>query len=314
MSRVNEAMRRVEPAAGLRDDGDPRVERAPRRAPTLERFSVESAAAVSELEIVARTPVEPVAGPTAASPMSAVPLATPMARPLAASPAASNPKLIVSAAMPAALSAQYRRLGAALHELQLENGLKIVMVSSTVPQEGKSLTVANLALTLAESYHRRTLLIDADLRCPTLHEMFGVSKTPGLADVLASTGPDLPIVPISPWLSLLPAGHVAAGPLAQLTSERMQLVVHEAAAHFDWVLLDTPPISLLPDAQHVASVSEGVLLVIAAGVTPYKLVQRAIASIGAERIVGTMLNYVDDKLIDRNPDYGRYFSADVPRA
>ena len=315
MSRVNEAMRRVAPSPLRREDGDQNVERVPRRAPTpLDRFSSESEADDSELEIIGRTlPPGPVESQRAVPTIAPLPAANPNARPLAASPAVRNGKLVVSPAMPPALGAQYRRLGAALHDLQLETGLKILMVSSCLPREGKSLTIANLALTLAESYQRRTLLIDADLRCPSVHEIFGLSKSPGLADVLASASPQLPIVQVLPHLAVLPAGQVAGPPLAQLTSERFRLVVRETAVHFDWVLLDTPPISLLPDAQHVAAVSDGMLLVIAAGVTPYKLVQRSIATIGADRIVGTMLNYVDDRLIDQKADYGRYFSADARR-
>lgn len=150
-------------------------------------------------------------------------------------------------------------------------------------------------------------MIDADLRCPSIHELFGVSKTPGLGDVLGTSGRQLPLLQASAWLHVLTAGHLGSTPLAQLTSERLRDIVNDAAAHFDWVLLDTPPVSLLPDAQHLASVSDGVLLVIAAGRTPYKMIQRAVASIGPERIVGTMLNYADDGILLQEAAYGRYY-------
>ena len=210
-------------------------------------------------------------------------------------------------------SAQYRRLAASLHDLQVRGPLKILMVSSTLAQEGKTLTAANLALTFSESYQRRTLVIDADLRNPRIHELFGTPKSPGLGELLADASTRLTLFQISARLSVLPAGHAAGAPLAQLTSSRFHEVIRQTASHFDWVLIDTPPISLLPDAQHVAAVSDGTLLVIGAGSTPYKDIQRAIASIGAERIVGTLLNRADKRLLRPN-QYGRYFSAERPTA
>jgi capsular exopolysaccharide synthesis family protein len=314
MSRVNEVMRRVAPAVTLRDADDDDAVREPLARATFDLFRAEAA----PLSVDPKIRVPPAALPHATATPVATPAAIPTSRApepraqlLAGSKAAKNAKLIVSPEMSPALSAQYRRLAAALHDLQLETGLKIVMVSSAVPREGKTLTIANLALTLSEAYHRRTLLIDADLRCPALHEIFGMPKAPGLANVLANTVHQLPMVPVSQWLTVLPAGQATAAPLAQLTSVRLRTIVDESAAKFDWVLLDTPPIGVLPDAQHVASVSQAILLVIAANATPYTLVQRAIASVGAERIVGTMLNYVDGRQLLDKQMYGRYFSADA---
>jgi capsular exopolysaccharide synthesis family protein len=278
MSRVSEAMSRVgEPAT------TPAAEAAPgprvRPATPLDRFGAETGTPIAATQ-PARAPVR----------------VEPRTRPIEQSLAARNPKLIVH------------------HEMQQSNGLKVVMVSSAVPREGKTLTVANLALTLSESYHRRVLAIDADLRRPRLHELFGMSKAPGLADVLASPSFQFPLVQASAYLSVLTAGQPSTSPLAQLASDRLRTSIDEVAAHFDWVLIDTPPISLMPDAQHVASVSQGVLLVIAAGATPYPLVQRAVASIGAERIVGTMLNHADPALVAGDRDYGRYLGTDLPRS
>jgi capsular exopolysaccharide synthesis family protein len=313
MSRVNEAMRR---SLGTAAEDDLLVlPRGPVGA-TLDGFGAETVRQDEpEVQTLPRSPVPLFVPPPAGPPAPAHPdtdadflrPSPPAAGFLASSPAARNRKLVVSPHMPPASILQYRRLAAALHDLQLERGLKIILISSAVPQEGKTLTITNLALTLSESYHRRTLLIDADLRCPSVHELFGVSKTPGLGDVLGTSGRQLPLLQASSWLHVLTAGHPGSTPLAQLTSERLRDIVNDAAAHFDWVLLDTPPVSLLPDAQHLASVSDGVLLVIAAGRTPYKMIQRAVASIGPERIVGTMLNYADDGILLQEAAYGRYY-------
>jgi Mrp family chromosome partitioning ATPase len=105
---------------------------------------------------------------------------------------------------------------------------------------------------------------------------------------------------------VLTAGRPTSSPLAQLTSDRIRDVITDAAAHFDWVLIDTPPVALLPDAQLVARMTEGVLFVIAAKSTPYALVNRSIGELGPERIVGTVLNRVDRKSLT-SPEYGGYY-------
>src|SRR5687768_14195981 len=95
-------------------------------------------------------------------------------------------KLVISTTVPHAFREQYRRLGASLHHAQEEGGLKTLMVTSAVPDEGKTLTATNIALTLSESYRRRVLLIDADLRRPSLDEVFMVPKGYGLNEALNS--------------------------------------------------------------------------------------------------------------------------------
>ena len=97
-------------------------------------------------------------------------------------PEAFEGKLVVSASIPPVSLEQYRRLAGAMHALQVERSLTTLMVTSTVPSEGKTLTVANLALTLSESYQRNVLLIDADLRRPSLDDVFQLPKVFGLSE------------------------------------------------------------------------------------------------------------------------------------
>ena len=204
---------------------------------------------------------------------------------------------------------QYRRLAAVLHEEQVQGNLKTVMITSAVPHEGKTLTIMNLALTLSGSYGRRVLVIDGDLRAPALHRLLEIRNTRGLGDVLRENSHDLPIVEVSSRLSVLTAGRPGPAPLAELTSDRMANVIKECAASFDWVLVDTPPVGLLPDAQVLARVVGAVVFVIAAGSTPMNAVERAIAEIGPDSIIGTVLNRVDDRRIPEANyyrDYHRY--------
>jgi capsular exopolysaccharide synthesis family protein len=213
-------------------------------------------------------------------------------------------RLVVARGMSPISLEQYRRLAAALYHAQAENGLKTVLVSSAVPGEGKTLTATNLALTLAESYGRRVLLVDADLRDPSVHRLLGLPGSPGLAEYLRAEARDLPVAAVSSALDLLPAGASNGNPVAGLISERMRLLVQQAVARFDWVLIDTPPVALMPDANLVARLADAVVLVVAAGSTPYRLVERAVEAVGRERVLGVVLNRAPEDVLP-----ARYYSG-----
>jgi capsular exopolysaccharide synthesis family protein len=202
---------------------------------------------------------------------------------------------------------QYRRLAAVLHEEQVQRQLKTVMIASALPQEGKTLTLVNLALTLTESYARRVLVIDADLRWPGLHTVLGIPNDRGLSEALRDGQHELPLVEVSSRLSALTAGKPGPTPLAGLTSSRMGEVIEECAARFDWVLIDTSPVGVLPDAQVLARLVGAVIFVIGAGSTPAAAVHRAIAELGGpDSILGTVLNRVEERRIPEANYYGQY--------
>jgi protein-tyrosine kinase len=201
---------------------------------------------------------------------------------------------------------QYRRLAATLHELQIDTGLKTMMVTSATPREGKTLTVTNLALTLSKSYRRRVLLIDADLRRPALHEMFRLPKTVGLSEALRS-GSRPHLLELSPLLSILPAGELEGDPLSALTSDRLPALIEQCTGAFDWVLLDAPPVGLMPDGNVLTRLVKAVVFVIAADVTPCGTIERAIAEIGRDSIVGTVLNRIDARRMPGRRDYNEYY-------
>ena len=201
---------------------------------------------------------------------------------------------------------QYRRLAAFLHDAQLANGLRVVTITSALPKDGKTLTTVNLALTLSESYSRRVLLIDADVRRPAVHSVLGVNNNAGLNEVLLGETQELPLVVVSPTLSVLTAGRSHSAPLAGLASNRMRLLLEECASRFDWVLLDVPPVGLLADAQILGHLTGAVILVIRAGATPHAVVERAIAQIGRESIIGTVLNGVDEPSAHESSYYSGY--------
>jgi protein-tyrosine kinase len=200
---------------------------------------------------------------------------------------------------------QYSKLASALHQAQTERALKVVMVTSTLPQEGKTLTTINLALTLSESYSRQVLLIDADLRAPSLHEAFCLNPEPGLQDGLLDDWRRV-LQRVHPHLVLLPAGRASNDPMGVLTLGAMQQMLDEARKGFDWILLDTPPMGLLPDANFLAGLVDSVIVVVRAGKTHYDLVQRAVGEMGLERIFGIVLNQAETAPAASGPYYAAY--------
>jgi capsular exopolysaccharide synthesis family protein len=204
---------------------------------------------------------------------------------------------------------QYRRLASTLHQLQLERGLRSLIITSAVAGEGKTITAANLALTLSESLRRRVLLIDADLRRPVLDRVFKTRSSPGLSNILSSNEPVARVVAVSDRLTLLAGGRPEHDPSGALTSERMRDLIEDAVKSFDWVLIDTPPVAVFSDAALLSMFADGVLMVIRASSTPVSQIQRGIAAVTPERIVGTVLNQTENITMqeygyDGAEDYG----------
>lgn len=208
---------------------------------------------------------------------------------------ASQPgRLVISPdAQPTAIE-QYRRLGAVMFQAQANRRIRTAMVTSAFAAEGKSLSTANIALTLSESYRRRVLLIDADLRRPTMHDTFQIPNLAGVSDWLRgeSSGSLPQLVEITRHLTLLPGGRPNNDPMSGLTSERMRLLLQMAADRFDWVILDTPPVAFLPDGHLLSAMVDTVVLVVVAGRTPAPAAQRAVEEIGRDKIIGVVLNRV----------------------
>ncbi|HEX5473166.1 MAG TPA: CpsD/CapB family tyrosine-protein kinase [Vicinamibacterales bacterium] len=189
---------------------------------------------------------------------------------------------------------QYRKLAAALHEGQKEHGIRTVLCTSALVEEGKTVTACNLALTLSASYNRRVLLIDGDLRRPQLHGVFGLGNETGLRDALTATQDGkLRIQNVNPNLAVLTAGSASSDPMGGLTSDRLRHVIAEASERFDWVIIDTPPVLILPDARVLVTMVDTVLLVVRAGTTPFRTVLRAVDVIKRERVFGVVLNRAD---------------------
>ena len=189
---------------------------------------------------------------------------------------------------------QFRRMAAVLHNAQATNGVRAIMLTSAAQGDGKTSTALNLALVLSESYQHKVLLIDADLRRPSLGGMLELSDGPGLGEALkAQTDQKLSVMQITPTFTLLPGGRPDPDPMRGLTSPRMRHILEEAREQFDWVIVDAPPMGPAADAQFLADMVDAVVFVIRAGHTQHADVDKAISNLGRERILGIVLNGVE---------------------
>jgi capsular exopolysaccharide synthesis family protein len=193
------------------------------------------------------------------------------------------------------LAEQFRRLAATLHQAHQTQGLRSVMVTSASPGDGKTMTAINLALVLAESYRYRVLLIDADLRRPSITNVVDLAIGSGLSEALRSPTPQkLALAQLTQRLTLLPAGGPTMNSIEALVSPRMREILEEAHAKFDWVILDAPPLGATADARLLSQMAGGTLFVIRAGKSQYPDVQKAIDVVGRDHILGVVLNDVEE--------------------
>ncbi len=247
-------------------------------------------------EHVAEPATDVPVGPLGEAPVAAISFNSKWSERLATSPAA-NPALVE----------QFRRLAGTLHSTQSATGIRVLMVTSASPDDGKTLAAINLALVLSESYHRRVLLIDADLRKPSLGRAAELTEAPGLSDALkAAADQKLAVIQMTPTLTLLPAGRPDPDPMGALTSPRMQSILEEAAGRFDWVILDAPPMGPMADAHLLAEMVDAAVFVIRAGQTQYPAVKKAVDALGRERLLGVVLNGVTRMPLDQYAYYDRH--------
>ena len=200
---------------------------------------------------------------------------------------------LVAALAPTSLAAeQYRSLRTRLKRVESGRALRTIAVTSPNKGDGKSLTAANLALTMAQEFQQRVLLIDCDLRRPSVHHLFGLSDGPGLGDVLMSAAElDHALVALPEYhLTVLPAGLPPSRPAELLGSAAMRRLLDTLRSRFDRILIDVPPVAPLADLHILAPMVDGLLMIVRAGVTPKPAIERALAGLDASKVLGLVLN------------------------
>lgn len=199
-----------------------------------------------------------------------------------------NPKSIAAEA--------YRSLKTNIQYSSFDKEYKTIVITSSNPGEGKSTTSGNLALTLAEG-ESRVLLVDCDMRKPSMHKNFRVTNTYGIADILLQRKKVMDVAHMyNKNLSIITAGKVPPNPAEMLGSKAMSAFLEEMKEHFDYIILDTPPVQAVADAQILSTKVDGTIIVVRAGVTKKEDVYDTVNTLKKvnANIIGTVLHAVDN--------------------
>jgi capsular exopolysaccharide synthesis family protein len=187
---------------------------------------------------------------------------------------------------------KFRFLAVRLRHLQRERPLKRVLITSSIPREGKSTVAANLACTLARKKQQRTLLIEGDVRRPSLSQLFGLQGKPGLCDWLQGNDATMKDIYHLEGLGLwiLPAGSASGNPLELLQTGRLSALMSQLTALFDWLIIDSPPVLPLADTSVWSRLADGILLVARQGITEKRQLQRGLEALDHQKLIGALLN------------------------
>jgi capsular exopolysaccharide synthesis family protein len=186
----------------------------------------------------------------------------------------------------------FRLLAVRLRHLRRDQPLKKILLTSSIPQEGKSTCSANLACSLALRAQRRTLLLEGDIRRPSLSPMFGLTPRPGISEWLREERDlsDSIYFLEGPELWFMPAGSSPSNPLELLQSPRVAVLMDQLAELFDWIVIDSPPVLPLADTSVWSRLCDGILLVTRQGTTEKRQLQRAVDAIESQKLIGALLN------------------------
>lgn len=202
---------------------------------------------------------------------------------------------------------EFRTLRSRLYQLREKRPLKKVLVTSSLPKEGKSFVAANLAQALARQQGRRVLLIDADLRASRLHLALGTSATPGLSEYLLGEADEFGIMQRGTMENLLfiPAGRSTSNPAEMIANGRLSILLGQAEPLFDWIVIDSPPAVPVSDAGLIANHCDGVLMVVRSDATPSDVARKARAEFDDKLLLGVVLNGIKRG----SAEYSRYYGA-----
>ena len=188
-----------------------------------------------------------------------------------------------------------------------------ILVTSTFPAEGKTYVVANLATSLAMGIDEYVLAVDADLRRPRLHRMFGYSKVKGLHDYLVGNArlEEVLIKSRINKLSILPAGKPARNPAELLSSNMMARLLEEVRGRYQdrFIIIDSPPSSVTAETKFLAQHVDGIIYVVMANKTPRKNIEKAIDNLGRDKVLGIVFNGYEQVRKSYNRYYDRYYKS-----
>jgi capsular exopolysaccharide synthesis family protein len=200
---------------------------------------------------------------------------------------------------------QFRTLRSRLYKIRESQPLHVLLITSAIPAEGKTLVATNLAHAMVRQRGCRVLLIDADLRSPRIHSLLGAPATPGLADYLQGGANEFEVIQRGheEGLCFIPAGNHVTHPSELISSSRMKQFFERVKPAFDWIIVDSPPALPVADASVLGGICDGVLLVVRANVTPSEAAQKACRELRDTNVIGVVLNTVEEAV-----EYGSYYT------
>jgi protein-tyrosine kinase len=191
---------------------------------------------------------------------------------------------------------QFRILRARLRKFAQDKQLKMLLVLGTCPQEGKSFIASNLAISIAQAGQSPVLLMDGDLRKPSIHKLFGITAAKGLADYLAGNASFGEIVCVTgeAGLYVIPAGDIPHNPAELIASDRMKLLLNDIKTNFStcWLIIDSPPVISTPEPAILIDHVDGFIYVIQADKTDKKLVKDSLSQIDTNKLLGVVFNRI----------------------
>ena len=206
---------------------------------------------------------------------------------------------------------EYRSLRTqVLHKSQRQK-LQSIVVASVNPSEGKSVTALNLSWLLAQTDGINALIIDSDLRMPSLTDYLGIETDKGLSDILAGRSSlNDSIIKLQPsGLHLLPGGEARNDVAELISGPTFKEILRQAREMFDYVIIDAPPLGIFTDATVLINHADGAMLVVRAGRTRYSAIDRVLEALPRDRMLGVVLNQSEDVLDETHYNYGYYNSA-----
>jgi len=201
---------------------------------------------------------------------------------------------------------QFRTLRSRLYQLRGSQPLRTLLVTSSMAGEGKTFVTGNLVRSIVRQAERKVLVIDADLRCPRLHMVFGAPVQPGLSDYLRGSSDETSVIQRGGAgnLCFIPSGSKVSDPSELLSNGRFKTLLDRIGPAFDWVIIDSPPCLPVADSGVIANWCDGVLLVVRAGFTPSAVIVKSRQELAGRNVVGVVLNAVADDALPHGSYYG----------
>jgi capsular exopolysaccharide synthesis family protein len=201
-------------------------------------------------------------------------------------------KLVCFTASDSPAAEGFRLLGVRLKHLRRNTMLRKVLITSTIPQEGKSLVAANLACTLAQGNQQKVLLLEGDLRRPMITQTCGIGKSLGLCEFLQEQYALTKCIYYleGPKFWVLPAGEMLRNNQKPLESESLPVLIDQLTVWFDWIIIDSPPVLPLADTSVWMRMADGILLVTRQGATQQRQLQKGLDAIETSKLIGAVYN------------------------